>query len=108
MDFFGENIWRKIKRRVNVYYFNKHMKVNMAEAEAMRERIVPYLESKKLKYIIKIRPEPESNWPKVVIDVQVDIKPFSVLMKLWEEIDAVGYSEDSVGKDVYIHVNKLE
>lgn len=79
-------------------------------ARKVKEVVDEYLANHSYRFVSSVFPDPEPDWPKVDVKVQVSIADYKLLLKLWEEVDNYAYAQtpkvDRCG--VYISMSMLE
>lgn len=75
-------------------------------ANVLKQKVEDYLRKEGIKFTIKIVDDSEPEWPKVAVDVTVDLRNYRKVLKLWSKLCEVGFrgmsKEDIHG--VMLHV----
>lgn len=96
-----EKIWSVISSRIDGFFFDRKMRQYTLSAFKIKERVDAYLDAKGIRHVSGVFPADEPDWPKVRVEVLLDIDDYKELFKVWEELCAIGYkgmsSEEIMG-----------
>lgn len=86
-----EKTWNELSAHINHFFLGRTMKRYMSAAILVKQKIDIYLEREGVKYTSKIVDESEIDWPKVSVDVTVELENYDAVLRLWEKLCKVGY-----------------
>jgi len=101
-----ERAWDTISGYINSFFYHRTMNRYIKAANIVKQKVDDYLRKKNIKFTSKVIEDSEPGWPKVAVEVIVDLDNYDEIFKLWDELIKVGYKgiskEDFHG--VMIHV----
>jgi len=101
-----ERAWDTISGYINSFFYKRTMNRYIKAANIVKHKVDDYLREKNIKFTSKVIEDSEPGWPKVSVDVIVDLDNYDEVFKLWDEVCKIGYKyvskEDFLG--VMIHV----
>jgi len=93
-----ERVWNTISGYINSFFYKRTMNRYIKAANIVKHKVDDYLREKNIKFTSKVIDDSEWHWPKVAVEVIVDLD-YDTIFKLWDELIEVGYkgiSEEDV------------
>ena len=101
-----ERAWNTISGYINSFFYHRTMNRYIKVANVVKQKVDDYLREKNIKFTSKVIDDSEWHWPKVSVEVIVDLDNYDEVLKLWDKLCEVGYegisNEDLTG--VMLHV----
>ena len=82
-----------LAHRIERHYFERDMRRYEQVAWQVKEAVDQYLKDHSYRFVSGVFPDPEPDWAKVDVRVQVSIADYKLLLKLWEEVDNYAYAQ---------------
>jgi len=96
--------------RIKRHYFESDMHRYEQTAWKVKGAVDQYLKNHSYRFVSNVVPDPEDDWPKVDVKVQVSTANYQTLLKLWEEVSEYVYPQIPTRdlQGVFISMHMLE
>jgi len=95
-----ERVWNTISGYINFFFYHRTMNRYIKAANIVKQKVDDYLREKNIKFTSKVIENSEPGWPKVAVEVIVDLDNYDEVLKLWNKLGLMAY-EGIPKKDIH-------